>query len=123
MSTNINPGEDTKLFVMMVGRHQTMTPTTTKNPDIFLRSVAQSGQYLLAPAHFVSETEIPDIGLGLALLKDQLIVKNAWEVAPNDFDAAAFIDEDDPFIPSGVKDAPVTELLATLRGFAQRRRG
>jgi hypothetical protein len=123
VSTNINPGEDTKLFVMMVGRHQTMTPTTTKNLDIFLRSVAQSGQYLLAPAHFVSETEIPDIGLGLALLKDQLIVKNAWEVAPNDFDAAAFIDEDDPFIPSGVKDAPVTELLATLRGFAQRRRG
>ena len=123
VSTNVDPSEDLNALVMMVGRHNTMAPTTTKNLETFLRSVEQSGQYLLAPAHFVSETEIPDIGLRLAILKDQLIVKNAWEVTLNDFDAPALIEEDDPFIPSDVKDAPVTELLATIRGFAKRKRG
>ena len=107
----------------MVGRHQTMAPATTKNLDTFLKSLEPSGQYLLAPAQFISETQIPEIGLGVAILKDQLIVKNAWEVAVNDLDCPALIDEDDPLIPPDVQDAPVTEALATIRGFAKRKRG
>jgi hypothetical protein len=106
----------------MVGRHQTMTPTTTRNLDVFLKIVDQSGQYLLAPAHFVSETELPDMALDLAILKDELIVRNAWEIPINDVDSSAFTADDDPLIPSDVKDAPVTALLAAIREFAKRTR-
>lgn len=123
VSTNIDPNEDSNSLVIMVGRRQTMTPTTTKNLDNFLKSVEQSGQYLLAPAHFISEREFPDVGLGLALLKDQLVIRNAWEVGPNDIDAPAFIDEDDPCIPPHVEDAPVAALLKKIRGFAKRKWG
>ena len=120
VSTNIDPSENQNSLVAMVGRHQTMMPVTTENLDAFLKTFSQSGQYLLAPAHFISETKLPDIGLGFAILKSQLIVRNAWEVSLNDIDAPAFNDEDDPYIPLEVKDAPVTALLAAIREFAKR---
>jgi hypothetical protein len=82
----------------------------------------KTGQYLLAPAHFISETEIPDVGLDSAILKGQLIVKNAWEISLNNLDAPALICEDDPLIPPDVEEAPVAVLLETLRGFAKRKR-
>jgi hypothetical protein len=120
VSTNIDPSENQNSLVAMVGRHQTMMPVTTENLDAFLKTFSQSGQYLLAPAHFISETKLPDIGLGFAILKSQLIVRNAWEISLNDIDASAFNDEDDPCIPPDIKDAPVTALLAAFREFAKR---
>lgn len=122
VTTNISPGDVSDGIVMMVGRHQTMTPETTQNLDGFLEVVKMSGKYLLAPAHFISETEFPDIGLGLSIVKEQLIVKNAWEVSLNDIDAGVFTSDDDPVIPEDVKDAPVSGLLAKIRELAQKRR-
>ena len=121
VSTNIDPSENQNSLVAMVGRQQTMMPLTTENLEAFLKTFNQSGRYLLAPAHFISETKLPDIGLGLAILKSQLIVRNAWEIPLNDIDATAFNDEDDPCIPPDVKDAPVTALLAAIREFAKRK--
>jgi len=115
LSTNIDPRESSDSVVVMVGRNQTMTPATTRNLDVFLESVSRSGQYVLAPAHFKSETEFPDMGLQLGILKDDLIVRNAWEVPINDPDSAAFTPDDDPVIPPDVRDAPVTSLLAAIR--------
>ncbi|MFQ3458626.1 hypothetical protein PMN64_35650, partial [Bradyrhizobium sp. UFLA01-814] len=122
IGTNIDPDENANSLVMMVGRHQTMTPENTRNLDGFLRVVGQSGPYLLTPAHFISETEFPDIGLSLAIMKTQLVVKNAWEVSLNDLDVPAITHDDDPFIPADVETAPVTEVLETIRKFAERHR-
>jgi hypothetical protein len=119
VGTNINPGEEADSIVVTMARYQTMTPATTENLDRFLKTVEQSGRYLLAPAHMVSETKLPTAGLTLSILKGQLIVRNAWEVSVNDFDAPAFTEEDDPYIPPDVKEAPVTALLAAIRDRAQ----
>ena len=62
VGTNINPSEESGSIVVTVARHQTMTPATTENLDRFLKSIEQSGQYLLAPAHMVSETNYPPQG-------------------------------------------------------------
>jgi hypothetical protein len=121
VSTNVAPAEDSGSLVMMVGRQHTMTPRTTENLDRFLPTVEQSGRYLLVPAHFKSEAEPPDVGLGLAILKDQLIVRDAWEVSLNDLDAAALSPDDDPVIPPDVKDAPVTALLGAMRDRIRKR--
>lgn len=123
VGTNINPSEESGSIVVTVARHQTMTPATTANLDRFLETVAQSGQYLLAPAHMVSETKLPATGLALAVRKGQLIVRNAWEVAINDLDAGVFSEEDDPYIPPDVKDAPVNALLAVIRERNRKKRG
>jgi hypothetical protein len=55
------------------------------------------------------------IGLTLAVLKKQLVVRNAWEIPLDDFDSMAVLPEDDPFIPPDVKDAAVTTRLAEQR--------
>jgi hypothetical protein len=122
LSTNIDPNDYSNSVVVMVGRHQTMTPTTTRNLDVFLSMFHKSGQYLLAPAHFISETEFPDMSLDLGILKHQLIVRNAWEISINDIDSPAFTADDDPLIPPDIKDAPVTALLAAIREAAKRAR-
>ena len=122
VSTNVAPKVTSDSLVMMVGRRHTMTPKTTENLDRFLESLERVGRYLLAPAHFKSETEIPDLGLGLAILKDQLIVRNAWEVGVHDLDATAFGPEDDPVVPPDAKDPPVSALLMAIRDLAGKKR-
>jgi hypothetical protein len=122
VGTNVSPGEDSGSLVMMVGRQHTMTPKTTKNLDRFLQTLGRSSRYLLVPAHFKSETELPGVDLDLAILKDRPIIRNAWEVSLNDLDAAAFSPDDDPVIPPDVRDAPVTALLAAMRDPTRKRR-
>jgi hypothetical protein len=60
--------------------------------------------------------------VGLSILKGQLIVRNAWEVGVNDFDAPVFSEDDDPGIPPEVIDAPVVSLLAAIREIHKRGR-
>jgi hypothetical protein len=120
VSTNVPAGVDSGSLVMIVGRRHTLTPKTTENLDVFLRALEHSGRYLLVPAHFRSETELPELGLSVGILKDQLIVRNAWEVCLNEQDATAFTADDDPLIPPEIKDAPVTAVLAAIRDRIQR---
>jgi hypothetical protein len=115
VGTNIIPSEELDSIIVSVAKPKTMTPATTENLDSFLKSVEHFGRYLLAPAHMASETQLPTEHLDLAILKTQLIVRNAWEVPPDDLDAVAFTEDDDPFIPADVKDAPVTALLKAIR--------
>lgn len=98
-------------IIVSVGRHQTMTPSTTENLDTFLKAITGSGSYLLAPAHFVSGDQFPDVGLGVAIRKDEIIVRQAWEIGPHDIDSGAILADDDPVIPADVKNPPVRELL------------
>jgi len=98
-------------FIVCVGRHQTMTPSTTANLDTFLEAVAGGRSYFLAPAHFVPGNQFPDVGLGLAIRKDDIVVRQAWEIGPNDVDSGAILAEDDPVIPANVQNPPIRELL------------
>jgi hypothetical protein len=46
-------------------------------------------------------------------------VRDAWEIGPNDPDAVALRDDDDPMIPEGQEDAPVLRAMKWLREFGQ----
>lgn len=102
-------------LIVSVGRHQTMTPATSANLEAFLNTFSRTGSYLLAPAHFVSETKPPAIALSLAIRKNDIIVRQAWEIGPNDVDSGAFLPDDDPVIPTEVQNPPVRELLQVLK--------
>lgn len=115
ISTNIDPTQAPGSIMVMVVRRQTMEPKTTENLDSFLRSFARTGEYLLAPAHFVSKAKLPDVGLGLGVRKVELVVRNAWEIPLHDPDAAVIGAEDDPVIPPDVANAPVLEVLSAVR--------
>ncbi|WP_321840816.1 hypothetical protein [Paraburkholderia bannensis] len=111
---NIKSANNTEIIVS-VGRHQTMAPSTTENLDAFLKGVARGGSYLLAPAHFVSSSQFPDVGLGAAIRKDEIIVRQAWEIGPNDVDSVAILPDDDPVLPPEMENPPVVELLQLKR--------
>lgn len=57
----------------------------------------------------------PAIEYKLALLKHHLHIRPAWQIGENDHDIIALDEEEDPFIPEGVVDAPVVKAIAARR--------
>jgi hypothetical protein len=49
------------------------------------------------------------------LLKQQLVVREAWEIGPHDIDAVAIHEDDDPIVPDRQKDAPILWTLKRRR--------
>lgn len=100
----------TKLVATMT-RSNTMTPTNSANLDRFLAHYAQYRCYWIVPG-VVGADGLPDMELSLSILKEKVIVRDAWEIGPNDPDSALIRKEDDPIIPEGEADkAPVIELM------------
>lgn len=69
--------------------------------------------FFLVPAQLPhSMQSSPEIEFKLALLKRHLHIRPAWQISENDHDIVALDDEEDPFIPNGVVDAPVFKAIA-----------
>lgn len=60
--------------------------------------------------------------MGLAIQKDAVVVRQAWEIGRNDIDSGAILLDDDPLIPDGVDNPPVAELLKLKREFKKQGR-
>lgn len=101
---------DTKVFVS-VSRINRMTPETPTNLNLFLTNFRRYGGYLLVPADMGAP---PGIETASFLAKRHLHVRAAWEIGENDPDSIALHDDDDPIIPQGVTDPPVTKTLEKL---------
>lgn len=110
---NITQGidRDTRVFVS-VSRINRMTPETPTNLNLFLANFRRYGGYLLVPADMGSP---PKIEMSSFLAKRHLHVRSAWEIGENDPDSSALHDDDDPIIPEGVAEPPVTKTLEKLR--------
>ena len=99
----------------MVTRNNVMEPATTENLDRFLGSMETTPEYLLAPAHYNSESGRTSVGFRLAIQKSGLVVRNAWEIAVGDVDVMGLLPDDDPVIPAGAENPPCKEVLAFLK--------
>lgn len=97
--------------IVTATRVHTMTPETTENLDRFVTSYNKWGFYLLAPAILGAGKAMPDILYDSGIVKHEFAVRNAWEIAPNDFDISLITDDSNPLIPSEVTEAPVIETL------------
>jgi hypothetical protein len=98
---------------IFVSRACTMTPSNDVNLNRFLAAYNLSKKFYLAPAM------ITDAGFGLVespwLLKDELILRDAWEIGMNDLDSHAIYADDVPIIPAGKANPPVAQLLQRKR--------
>ncbi|MBL8535466.1 MAG: hypothetical protein JNL33_16580 [Betaproteobacteria bacterium] len=102
--------------VSMVSRINRMTPASPENLTNFLRAFHNFDAFFLTPAQLPHSTQSrPEIEFKLALLKRHLHVRHAWQICENDPDIVALDDEEDPFIPEGVVDAPVIKAVAARR--------
>lgn len=110
-----NPGKDDdpdKYFATWT-RVCRMDAQSDAHLENFLMRYERLGSFFLVPA--VLEDSVGS-RVGTAFLhKKTLHVRNAWEIGPNDPDAAAITPEDDVIIPDGVSGAPVVELQTWLR--------
>jgi hypothetical protein len=100
--------------VAFMSRIHRMDPTTPLNLDRFLRAQRAVGAFLLVPAFVCADfdgSQEPEPDFRLAIRLRTVHVRQAWEIGPNDIDAAAIASDDSPVIPETEKDPPVAELL------------
>lgn len=108
----------------MVSRINHMTPTTSENLTNFLKAFNKFNAFDLVPAQFpISSQRMPEVEFRLAVLKRHLHIRPAWQIGENDNDIVALDDDEDPFIPEGVVDAPVIKAIAARRARKNGRRG
>jgi len=102
--------------ISMVSRINRMRPATSENLTNFLKMFNEFDAFFFMPAQLPSGSQsAPEIEFKLALLKRHLHIRPAWQIGENDHDIVALDDDEDPFIPDGVVDAPVIKAIASLR--------
>lgn len=110
--------------VSMVSRINRMTPATSENLTNFLKAFNKFDAFFLVPAQLpTSSQSMPVIEFKLSLLKRQLHIRAAWQIGENDHDIVALDDDEDPYIPDGVVNAPVIKAIAARRARSNGRMG
>lgn len=94
---------------VMIARIHTMEPSSNENLKRFLDSYDVCRRYILTCGFL--ESQQVTMAWENQLLKQQLIVREAWEIGPHDIDTVAIHEDDDPIIPDEQKDAPVLRAL------------
>jgi len=105
--------QSTITHAVMVARINTMEPSSSENLKRFLDSYEVCKSYILTFAFQVGQQIT--IGRDNQLLKQQLVVREAWEVGPYDIDVVAIQEDDDPIVPDEQRNAPVLGTLKRLR--------
>ncbi|WP_367867780.1 hypothetical protein [Pedobacter sp. WC2423] len=96
----------------MVSRGLGVHPSAPTNLNNLLSIFNYQKKFLLCPAEFDPITSKIDIRWSKAILKRNLVVKEAWEIGINDPDRSAIIDGTIPIIPLERKsDAPILKVL------------
>ncbi len=116
VGSNINayePLKEQSQFVM-VSRNNSMTPDTDKNLKMFLAAYKKFGVFYLVPAIQKGQSA-PEIIRECFLFKRSVIVRPAWQIGDNDDDFIVLHSDDDPIIPTDVKNPPVTGALKRVR--------
>ena len=102
-------------YAVMINRVHTMTPDSDYNLQIFLDSYQSLKGYYIVHGVAKEDMNQPKIIWELYIMKRELTVRHAWQISRNDIDSAAILEDDDPIIPDGNKNAPVKELLRWQR--------
>ena len=93
--------EDLGKLILGVSRHHRMTPRTSENLNRFIESYRRAGRFWLAPARIsVRDETFQKPSMDLAIRKEQLSVREAWEIGEHDQDRVVIREGDDPILPS-----------------------
>jgi hypothetical protein len=104
---------DTRIMAI-VSRVHTMEPDSSENLDTFLTRYIRIGRFWIAPC-VIAGSSFPTPLFEHRIEKQQLHVRDAWQIGKNDFDMIGVLPDDDPIIPDGMTEPPVAALLAWKR--------
>ena len=92
-------------------RSNMMTPTNPDNLNRFLADYKKYDCFWIVPAAFDKNGK-PDMYQSLSILKEKIVIRDAWEIGINDLDSSLIRQGDNPIIPkSEIEKAPVIELI------------
>ena len=95
-------------------RLHTMQPSSDANLKMFESELEKYQEFFLCPAYMSNRTTKPSVytELGIKMKRTNIIICNASDILENDFLAVcAIIPSDDPIIPVGKENSPITEIL------------
>jgi hypothetical protein len=112
VSVNPKTGKrSTPKHFYLISRVHQMDPPDDRNLKAFLKCYRKAGQYVLLPAHYISEQIPPEPFFNLGIIKRSLTVREAWEIGPNDPDAVILEAEVEPIIPDNVTEPPILKAM------------
>ena len=114
--------ENKKKVFLSISRINRMVPNTSINLDNFVKVYKEMETFFLAPVRISTSQgilEMPSAQLSIA--KRQLDIREAWQIGENDPDVVALYQDDEPIIPAGVTDPPVSKALIRKRSDRQKR--
>jgi hypothetical protein len=117
IGSNVDPANLKKYGAMMARIHE-MEPSTDKNLRMFLAAYERTRCFFFGVAAIDKQdsSQFPTPLRDGYILKNQLSVRDAWEVGLNDPDMPGVLGADDVIIPEQHRtDAPVLELLKWKR--------
>ncbi|WP_299155901.1 hypothetical protein [uncultured Christiangramia sp.] len=101
-------------YISSASRYHRMEPTDNNNLKILLEGWKHFKKYALIPSE-INEDHSMTPFLDLAIIKTELKVIEAWEISINHFEKIAINKEDDPIIPSNIKDAPILKVIKEMK--------
>ncbi|MBL9149578.1 MAG: hypothetical protein JNM94_12885 [Phycisphaerae bacterium] len=100
-------------LVLLKSRFHTMEPTTSENLDRFLSTYHQRGRFKLQVAAAVDGRLL--LYQGNAIVKSQLVCRDAWTICRHELESSALLPSDDPIVPDDVSDPPCVDTLSAIR--------
>jgi hypothetical protein len=97
--------------VGFVARVNVMTPTNSRNLDMFLSEFHRLKRFKLVAAHMPNRTDTPQPVSEIGLEKFDMVVRPAWTISENDPDSLALDPDDPPFLPLDQANPPVLRAL------------
>ena len=106
-------GEDA-CIISLPARLHTMQPSSNDNLRMFENELAKHNYFFLCPAYMPDRAREPSVytELGIKMRRDSIIICDASDVLANDhLSVCAILPSDDPIIPKGKENAPITDIL------------
>lgn len=99
-------------YVTTANRFHKMTPNTNVNFKNFENLILNRGKrYYLIPSYINKKSNQPELAFDYAILKNDIEIRNAWEIGIESWLSLAITPDDQPFIPPHVTNAPITEVI------------
>ena len=103
---NAKPGQ----HLILQSKIHEMQPTNGKSLNFISDNFNLYGKFYFMPAEQITMGNMKPFP-ALSIIKKHITIKYAWEIDENDIDRVAITNEDSPYIPSDVKDAPILKYL------------
>lgn len=115
-------GSEAKRLIF-TSRVHTMHPTSSANLDRFVKEFDIFKTFGLGYSVFSEDVAAPHYMYDRPILKHHIEIRDAWQVGPDEVASIAIYGDEDPLVPAGVENAPISELLSLRKQAIEKRNG